>query len=113
MRVIIAGNRSIRDDAMVRSAIEASGFLISEIVSGGSNGVDESAERIAERDGIPLVRFPADWDKYGKKAGPIRNREMADYADALIAVWDGKSRGTLHMIETMRKAGKPVYTLIV
>ena len=108
MRVIIAGTRSICDDTIVRNAIEASGFIISETVSGGSRGVDESAERIAEMDGIPLMRFPADWDKYGKKAASVRNRKMAAYADALIAVWDGKSRGTRHMIETMRKAGNSV-----
>jgi len=113
MRVIIAGTRSICDDTIVRKAIEASGFIISEIVSGGSKGVDESAERTAEKDGIPLMRFPADWNKYGKKAAPVRNRKMADHADALIAIWDGKSRGTRHMIETMRKAGKPVFALMV
>ncbi len=113
MRVIIAGTRLICDDTIVRKAIEASGFIISEIVSGGSKGVDESAERIAEKDGIPLMRFPADWNKYGKKAAPVRNRKMADHADALIAIWDGKSRGTRHMIETMRRAGKPVFALVV
>jgi SLOG family YspA-like protein len=113
MRVIIAGTRSICDETMVRKAIETSGFLISEMVSGGSKGVDESVERIAEKDGIPFKRFLPDWNKYGKKAGPVRNREMAAYADALIAVWDGKSRGTRHMIETIRKAGKPVCTLMV
>lgn len=113
MRVIIAGTKSICDGATVRMAIEASGFQITEVVSGGSRGVDKSAERIAKSDRIPLKRFPADWDRYGKKAGPLRNREMAAYADALIAVWDGESRGTRHMIETMRKAGKPVYVQMV
>jgi hypothetical protein len=112
MRVIIAGSESIRDDAAVKEAIRASGFHISEIVSGGAKGVDESGERIAAEEGIPLKRFPADWDRYGKKAGPIRNTQMARYADALVAVWDGKSPGTRHMINAMRKAGKPSYVLV-
>ena len=109
MRVIVAGSKSVCDDALVKEAIDASGFHISEIVSGGAKGVDESGEQIAIKAGIPLRRFPADWGRYGKKAGGIRNREMAVYADALIAVWDGKSRGTRLMIELMRKAGKPFY----
>jgi len=113
MRVIIAGTRSFCNDAAVRETIKASGFRITEIVSGGSNGVDESAERIAAEDAIPLKRFPANWREYGRSAGPKRNLEMSVYADALIAVWDGKSRGTQHMIEAMKKAGKPVYVHMV
>jgi len=109
MRVIVAGSRAICDDEVVREAIKASGFPISEIVSGAATGIDQAAERIAVEDSVPLKRFLPDWDTYGKKAGPVRNREMAAYADALIAVWDGRSKGTRHIIETMRKAGKPVY----
>jgi hypothetical protein len=113
MRVIIAGSRSLRNDGAVREAIEASGFRITQIVSGGARGVDKVAEGIAMQSAIPLERFPAQWDEHGKKAGPLRNLEMAGYADALIAIWDGKSRGTGHMIDTMRKAGKPVYVHMV
>lgn len=57
---------------------------------------------------IPVKRFPADWDRHGRAAGPIRNCQMAQYADALIAIWDGKSRGTKNMIDEMNKCGKPV-----
>lgn len=113
MRVIIAGTRSFSNDGVVREAIVASGLPVAEIVSGESKGVDKSAERIATKDRIPLKRFPADWKKYRKGAGLMRNLEMERYADALIAVWDGKSRGTHHMIESMRKAGKPVYVHMV
>ena len=113
MRVIIAGSRSFCNDAAVREAIRASGFQIFEIVSGGARGVDKSAERVATQNRLPIRRFPARWDDQGKKAGPLRNLEMASYADALIAIWDGKSRGTRHMIDAMKKAGKPVYVHMV
>jgi hypothetical protein len=70
--------------------------------------VDTVGERWAEGRNQKLTRFPANWDKYRKAAGIIRNEEMAAYADGLIAFWDGESRGTKHMIDTMRKLKKPV-----
>ena len=111
MKTIIAGCRDIDDWGIVQKAIEDSGFGpgTTEVVSGGAQGVDASGEGIAELHGIPVKRFPADWKKHGKSAGPIRNREMAKYADRLIAVWDGKSRGTKNMIDEMQALGKPVY----
>jgi hypothetical protein len=54
-------------------------------------------------------RFPADWDRFGRSAGPKRNKQMAEYGDALIAVWDGESRGTKTMIEFARERGLQVY----
>jgi hypothetical protein len=77
-----------------------------EIVHGGARGVDAVAHDLFE--GVLPVRvFPPDWKAFGKAAGPIRNREMAAYADVMLAVWDGKSRGTKNMIETFAKTGKP------
>ena len=76
-------------------------------------GVDTLAVRWANYHGYPLKEFPADWNKYGKAAGYRRNVEMAEYADLLIAFWDGKSPGTKHMIDIMKskgKHGKIVYT---
>ncbi len=58
---------------------------------------------------MPIERYPADWDKHGKPAGYIRNAEMADKAEALLALWDGQSRGTLHMINLAKKKGLLVY----
>jgi hypothetical protein len=84
MRVIVAGTRSFCNDAVVREAIVASGFRITEIVSGGSKGVDESAERIAAENAIPLRRFPANWREYGRSAGPKRNLEMSVYACTVV-----------------------------
>lgn len=74
-------------------------FLITEVVSGTALGIDQAAIEWAHGVGIPVRKFPANWNKHGKRAGYLRNEEMADYADALIAIWDGESRGTKHMID--------------
>ena len=99
MRVIIAGGRDNWNPQDVLTAIEESSFKISEVVCGEAPGVDTMGRRWAEWNGIAVASFPADWDKYGKPAGPIRNGHMAMYGEALIAVWDGKSRGTKNMIQ--------------
>jgi hypothetical protein len=111
MKTIIAGGRDVTDCLIVRAAIVASGFdtEITEVVSGGARGVDAMGERWAREVGIPVRVFPADWDKHGKAAGPIRNGQMADYADALIAVWNGQSRGTSNMIEQAKAKGLRVF----
>ena len=73
-----------------------------EIVSGGAKGADMLGERYAAEKGYAIKRFTAEWGKYGKKAGPIRNTEMARYADALVAFYDGESRGTANMIKAAK-----------
>lgn len=101
-RTIIAGSRTVESLALVEMAIDASGFRITEVVSGCAAGADLFGEQWARAHMIPIKRFPADWRLHGKSAGPIRNQQMADYADQLIAVWDGVSRGTKDMIEQAR-----------
>ena len=71
------------------------------IISGGARGADTLGEKYAQDEGFSLEVFPANWNKFGKSAGFIRNEQMAEIADALIAFWDGKSHGTKHMIEIM------------
>jgi hypothetical protein len=109
MKVIIAGSRSIQEQTVVYTAIEQSGFMLREIVSGMAKGVDRLGEQYAKAHHLPIKRFPANWVKYGKKAGYIRNAEMADYADALIAVWDGQSRGTQHMVKLAELKNLPIF----
>jgi YspA, cpYpsA-related SLOG family len=109
MRVIIAGSRTIRQYAKVCEAVQLSGFAISRVVSGLAEGVDMLAVRYALEHGLPCDPFPADWKKWGRRAGYLRNEQMAHHADALIAVWDGKSPGTRHMIEVAKAHGLPVY----
>lgn len=76
-----------------------------EIISGLAKGADTLGCRYAEEAGYPLRGFAAEWGKFGKSAGPIRNKLMAKNADALIAFWDGKSKGTMHMIDYAHKMG--------
>jgi len=93
----------------IREAINRSGFQVTEVVSGRAPGVDRAGEDYALYLGIPVKLYPANWSKHGKSAGYKRNEKMAEYADALIAIWDGKSKGTQHMINIMRGLGKPIY----
>lgn len=110
VRTIIAGSREFNCGLItLRDAVAASGFTITEVVSGGARGVDQIGETWASLHSLPIKRFRPDWKYFGKKAGPIRNREMAEYAEALIALWDGESRGTRNMIEEAEKRGLKVY----
>ena len=124
MKVIIAGSRSINDFDIVQKAISLCPFSISEVVSGGANGVDLLGEEYGRKENIPIKVFKPSWgnldvpgaivktNKYGEynaKAGIDRNEQMGNYADGLIAVWDGVSKGTDHMINYMKKLGKKVF----
>lgn len=109
MKTIIAGGRTITDYSLVLSAIAESGFIPTEIVSGMAPGVDTLAVQYATENNLPLQQFWAEWEFYGRAAGPIRNRQMAEYGEALVAIWDGVSRGTKNMIETAQKKGLVVY----
>ena len=119
-KLIIAGTRSFNDYELLRNIVSAL-FMKrrcwtinwnEEIVNGGAPGADTLAVRYATEADIPFKVFPADWKKYGRSAGPRRNRQMAEYADAAIVFWDGKSRGTQNMIQQMRELGKPVEVVI-
>ena len=113
MKIIIAGSRlGCEEDELLR-AIETSPFVITEVVSGGAKGVDTQGENWAKANNLPIKQFPADWKKLGKSAGPRRNLEMAGYADGLIAIWDGKSRGTGNMIHIATISKMPVWVFRV
>lgn len=105
-RVIIAGGRDFQDYPMLRQTMDS---LLSNIqddivvVCGKARGADTLGERYAQERGYTVHTFFADWEKWGKAAGFIRNEEMANNADALVAFWDGESRGTKHMIELAKR----------
>lgn len=109
MRTIIAGSRSISKLASIVKAVHDSGWTPTVVISGTASGADTLGEQWANLKGIPVERFPADWDKYGKSAGYRRNEQMADNAEALIAIWDGQSRGTKHMIDIAKRKGLKVF----
>jgi len=119
VKTIIAGSRQlpIKWDKikLVACAVYRSGWLyeITEIVSGGCRGIDLAGEMFAENYAIPVRRFMPDWEHEGKAAGPIRNSEMANYADALILVWDGTSRGSADMKKKAEQKGLRIYELLV
>lgn len=102
MRLIIAGSRDFNDIFTVRRVMHQLPWKIKSVVCGCARGADKLGEQWATEQGITVIRFPADWDLYGKAAGPIRNTLMAENADALIAFWDGQSSGTKHMISVAR-----------
>lgn len=112
MRLIIAGSRDIEDYNAVLTALFLSPFTPSVIVSGNARGVDLLGERYAEEFGLPVDRYPVtpqEWKTIGKSAGHQRNRVMAENADALLAIWDGKSPGTKGMVEITKKKNLPVF----
>lgn len=113
MKTIIAGSRNIQDLRFVEQAIEESGFNITQVVCGCARGVDDLGRKWAGNGNrIPVKLFMAKWNKLGKSAGYIRNKQMAEYADALIAIWDGESKGTKHMIDLAKERGLKVFVKI-
>lgn len=110
-RVIIAGSRQIGDyglverycDKMLFNKRNAGENII--ILSGGCSGVDLLGEKYAAERSFQVERYPAEWTRYGRRAGVLRNEIMVQRADALIAIWDGQSRGTKNVIELAEKYG--------
>jgi len=110
-KVIIAGSRSFNQYDLIKAKLD---FYFSnrlpavEIVSGTVRGADVLGEHYAKEHNLKVKKFLANWDLYGKRAGIIRNEQMAKEADALVAFWDGHSSGTKHIIDKMKKMEKPV-----
>ena len=106
MKLIIAGGRDFSDYELLCKEVDkiTAGKPAVEIVSGGAKGADRLGEHYAIDKNLQVKRFPADWDLYGKAAGFKRNAEMAQYADHCICFWDGKSKGTGHMIDLAKRA---------
>lgn len=126
LRVIIAGSRDFDDfPKLMNSSIDILSGITSKrndldrirIISGAARGADKLGEQYAKVAGYELSKFPADWDGLGKRAGYVRNAEMAKFAvedgnyGVLIAFWDGKSRGTKHMIDLAEKYGLDVHVV--
>ena len=109
-RVIIAGGRDFNNYPLLKAKCDN---ILAEkatthhivIVSGAARGADSLGEKYAQEHSYTIERYPADWNTHGKAAGPIRNAQMANSADALIAFWDGKSHGTQSMINIAKAKG--------
>lgn len=127
LRIIVAGGRDFSDFELLFKSVEKIQIDYVDryfdelsrvcIVSGTARGADKLGELYAERVGVHIYRFPADWDTYGKSAGYRRNAEMAKFASednnvgVLIAFWNGKSRGTKHMINLAKRYGLKVHVV--
>ena len=112
-RVAVVGCRHYENDCEAKEYID---FCISEIrkkytlifVSGGCRGADSLGERYAAENGFETEIYPAVWGKYGRAAGPKRNKKIAEISDYIICFWDGKSRGTKSLLRFAAEAEKPV-----
>lgn len=116
MKTIIAGTRTFESDeyyVLLEKAIKESGFQIDHILCGCGRGMDMLGESWAISHNIPVDLHPAEWKTYGNSAGPIRNKEMAKNADALILVWDGKSKGSANMLKQAKEHGLKIYEKVV
>lgn len=113
MKIIIAGSRTLNDYKLVKDAMEHAMKVLqwnpSTIISGTATGIDRQGEIWAKVNAVPVLRFPANWRRYGKGAGHKRNEEMASNADGLIAIWDGMSSGTANMIDVAKAYDLQVY----
>ena len=112
MKIIIAGSRTFTNYKKLSEVCDQ--FIQYqtdiEIVSGAYyKGADKLGEQYAKERGFKITQFPADWKRFGRAAGPKRNEQMANYADALIAFWDGKSKGTKHMVDLAKSSGLSTY----
>lgn len=113
MKTIIAGSRSFNCYLTLLDAIRQFPFEIIEVISGTANGADRLGEQWAEEHNIPITRFPADWAKYGKRAGYVRNEQMVKCADGALILWDGYSPGTKHMINICEQNNLPYYVYMI
>ena len=115
MRIVIAGSRGFQDYALLDQTLDRildKQIEPVELVSGHAKGADLLAERFAKENDLPIHIIKPDWKTYGRAAGPIRNRQMLDYAmeelSLVVAFWDGKSKGTKNTINTAKSLGIPV-----
>jgi len=113
MKVIVAGSRDFNDYVTAKAFIDncLSEYATSDFVfiSGECRGADRIGERYAKENGFRIERFPAEWNKFGRAAGPIRNKRMAEACDILICFWDGESRGTASVIDFCKKKNKKIF----
>lgn len=111
MKIAVVGSRGIGDIIILEQIWERLkfGFEGHTIVSGGAKGVDQIARKFAFEHKIPIIEHLADWNKYGKKAGYLRNKDIIEECDCCIAIWDGDSPGTAHDIRLCKQLKKRLY----
>lgn len=108
MKVIVRCARSVSDITDVAAAILASGFRPTEIVTGLMNE-ELDIWLWSQKKGYKTSRIPANYFHYGERAGDVRDAEIVEYADALVALYDGQDRGVFNLIQRAQRAGIKVY----
>lgn len=106
MKLAIIGSRTFNDYDVLKK--ECDNLNIEEIISGGAKGADSLGEKYAIENNIKFTIFKPDWKKYGKRAGFLRNTDIINSCDSVLAFWDGNSKGTQHSINLAHKHNKPV-----
>ena len=107
MRLAIVGSRKIKDIDL-REFLRDMNEQPDVIISGGANGIDTLAAEYAVKNGIELIVIRPDYDKYGRAATHIRNTQIVEQSDAVLAIWDGESRGTLSTINSAKRLRKEI-----
>lgn len=109
INLAVIGSRTFRDSASLWAELDSMRESIRCIVTGGAEGPDQMAELWAFAKNIPIIVIKPDWEKYGKSAGPIRNKDIIDNCDEVLAYWDGKSKGTQHALALARREEKTIH----
>jgi hypothetical protein len=113
MKLAIIGSRTFNNYELLYDYLEEHLNTTTMVVSGAARGADSMGERWAKENGIKTLISPAEWDKYGKRAGYIRNEDIIKNCDFCIAFWDGVSKGTMHSVSLCKKYNKPVTVIRV
>jgi hypothetical protein len=113
MKLIIAGSRTVTDYRLLCQVLAPDKERITQVITGGARGADQLGYRWAWKHAVKHQLFRAEWARFGKSAGVRRNYQMAQAGDILVALWDGQSAGTRHMMQCMQQLGKPVVVVRV
>lgn len=108
MKLAVVGSRSFCNEVLLEKTLESYKGKIKVVVSGGAKGADAMAESWAKKNSVETLVFKPDWQKYGKGAGPVRNRDIIANCDHCVAFWDGKSKGTKSSIDLCKKLNKTI-----
>ena len=108
MNVAIIGSRGFNNKKLLEKVLDPVKDKITLIISGGAQGADSLGERYAYENVIKTKIFLPDWDTHGKSAGFIRNKEIVEASDVVIAFWDGESKGTQHSFKLAKKLNKRI-----
>lgn len=113
IKLALVGSRSFNDFELLKKTITEftfqNNFTITSIISGGCRGADQLAKKYSEENHIDLITFQADWGRYGKQAGFIRNHDIIKACDVCLAFYDGLSKGTAHDINLCSQYNKPCF----